>query len=155
VDRWCPALFSGRGTTDPAVDLFLADVPGPGDRTPLVVHGGPDWDHSYLREPLERLGGDRRVLLPDLRGCGRSTCGLPMGDYTWDAAVGDPLALLDALGIARADVLGFSPGGAIAQRLVLAAPDRVRSLIVGRRRGSRRCGTSSTGGDVRVRVSGH
>ncbi|HEY1915095.1 MAG TPA: alpha/beta fold hydrolase [Streptosporangiaceae bacterium] len=42
----------------------------------------------------------------------------------------DLIALLDALGIARADVLGFSYGGMIAARLALAAPGRVRRLIV-------------------------
>ncbi|MEU4548225.1 alpha/beta fold hydrolase [Nonomuraea dietziae] len=45
---------------------------GPRDRTLLIVHGGPDWDHSYLVEPLDRLAGERRLLFPDLRGCGRS-----------------------------------------------------------------------------------
>ena len=95
-----------------------------------MIHGGPDWDHSYLRDPLEQFVGTQRVLLPDLRGCGRSTRGLTMYDYTWDAAVNDLLGLLDVLGIDTAHVLGFSTGGAIAQRLTLAAPDRVHSLIV-------------------------
>jgi pimeloyl-ACP methyl ester carboxylesterase len=40
------------------------------------------------------------------------------------------LALLDALGEQQVDVLGFSYGGLIAQRLVVAAPERFRSLIV-------------------------
>ena len=119
-----------RVAADPAIDLFLATVPGPPDKVLLVIHGGPDWDHSYLRVPLDRLAGTRRVLLPDLRGCGRSTSGLALADYSWDAAVSDMVGLLDALGIERADVLGFSTGGSIAQRLVLAAPGRVRRLIV-------------------------
>jgi pimeloyl-ACP methyl ester carboxylesterase len=93
----------------------------------LVVHRGPDWDHTYLRDPLCRLPG---VVLPDLRGCGRSTRGLLSHRYTWDAVVSDLLALLDTLGIAQADVLGFSTGGLIAQRLVLAAPHRFRRLVV-------------------------
>jgi pimeloyl-ACP methyl ester carboxylesterase len=119
-----------RVAADPAIDLFLATMPGPPDKVLLVIHGGPDWDHSYLRVPLDRLAGTRRVLLPDLRGCGRSTSGLAPADYSWDAAVRDLLGLLDALGIDRADVLGFSTGGSIAQRLALAAPGRVGRLIV-------------------------
>jgi pimeloyl-ACP methyl ester carboxylesterase len=119
-----------RVAADPAIDLFLATMPGPPDKVLLVIHGGPDWDHSYLRVPLDRLAGTRRVLLPDLRGCGRSTSGLALADYSWDAAVRDLLGLLDALGIDRADVLGFSTGGSIAQRLALAAPGRVGRLIV-------------------------
>ena len=55
------------------VDLFLACAGSPADPPLLVIHGGPDRDHSYLREPLARLAGSRRLLMPDLRGCGRST----------------------------------------------------------------------------------
>jgi pimeloyl-ACP methyl ester carboxylesterase len=118
-----------RVGTDPIVELFVAGTDGPADRTLLVVHGGPDWDHSYLREPLDAVT-DRRLLLPDLRGCGRSTRGLPAGEYTWDAVVADLVALLDATGTPTVDVLGFSTGGLIAQRLVLAVPHRVRRLVV-------------------------
>jgi len=119
-----------RVPAEQEVDLFVAEVPGPQETPLLVIHGGPDWDHSYLRDPLEQFTGTQRTLLPDLRGCGRSTRGLSLHDYTWHAAVNDLLGLLDVLGIGTAHVLGFSTGGAIAQRLTLAAPDRVRSLIV-------------------------
>jgi pimeloyl-ACP methyl ester carboxylesterase len=112
------------------VELFTAQVPGPADRTLLVIHGWPDWDHSYLRQPLARLSPGHRVIWADLRGCGRSTQGLADDQYSPAAATADLIALLDALGIARADVLGFSYGGMIAVRLALAAPGRVRRLIV-------------------------
>ncbi len=81
----------------PVVELFVAQTPGPAGNPLLVIHGGPDWDHTYLREPLGQLAGRRRVILPDLRGCGRSTLGLPDGQYTPAAAAGDLTALLDAL----------------------------------------------------------
>jgi pimeloyl-ACP methyl ester carboxylesterase len=119
-----------RVGVEPDVELFVAETAGPAERTVLVIHGGPDWDHSYLREPLVELSGDHRVLLPDLRGCGRSTRGLPEHEYNWDAVVRDLLALLTAKQIETADVLGFSTGGRIAQRLALAAPHRVRRLVV-------------------------
>jgi pimeloyl-ACP methyl ester carboxylesterase len=115
---------------DPGVELFVALSGGPPERAVLVIHGGPDWDHSYLREPLDRRAGRYRLILPDLRGCGRSSRGLGDGQYTPDTAVADLLALLDALGVTRADVLGFSYGGLLAQRLALAAPGRVRRLII-------------------------
>lgn len=119
-----------RVSADPAVELFTAQVPGPADRALLVIHGGPDWDHSYLRQPLARLSPGHRVIWADLRGCGRSTQGLADDQYNPAAATADLIALLDALGIAAADVLGFSYGGMIAARLALAAPGRVRRLIV-------------------------
>jgi pimeloyl-ACP methyl ester carboxylesterase len=109
-------------STDPLVELFVASTSGPADRTLLVIHGGPDWDHSYLRQPLGELACGHRVVLADLHGCGRSTQGLADDLYTPDAVVADLTALLDALGVERADVLGLSYGGLLAQRLTLAAP---------------------------------
>ena len=119
-----------RVAREPRVELFVAQSPGPADRALLVIHGGPDWDHTYLRAPLAELAGHCRLIFADLRGCGRSTRGLDPARYTPDAAVADLLALLDALGLPRADVLGFSYGGLLAQRLALSAPDRVRRLII-------------------------
>jgi pimeloyl-ACP methyl ester carboxylesterase len=122
------AMFAeSRVPVGPDVTLFVARTASAAGTPLLVVHGGPDWDHTYLRDPLYRLAN---VVLPDLRGCGRSTRDLPSHRYTWDAVVTDLLALLDALGIVRTDVLGFSTGGLIAQRLVLAAPHRFRRLVV-------------------------
>lgn len=112
------------------VELFVAHA-GVGTGHPLlVVHGGPDWDHSYLREPLVRLCGGRRLLLPDLRGCGRSARGLPLTRYHPDAVIADLLEILDAFGIIAADVLGFSHGGLLAQRLAVTAPERIHRLII-------------------------
>ena len=114
----------------PHVELFTAQWPGPADRALLVIHGGPDWDHSYLREPLSRLRGRYHLVLPDLRGCGRSTTGLGDDQYVPDAAVADLVALLGVLGLGSVDVLGFSYGGLLAQRLAIAIPGRVRRLII-------------------------
>lgn len=112
------------------ITLFVASAGAPGRAPLLVVHGGPDWDHSYLREPLSQLAGRPRVVLPDVRGCGRSTRGLGDAHYTPDAVVADLLGLADALGERRFSVLGFSWGGFIAQRLAVAAPERVDRLVV-------------------------
>jgi pimeloyl-ACP methyl ester carboxylesterase len=117
-------------SADPVVELFVAQTPGPAGNALLVIHGGPDWDHTYLREPLSRLAGRHRLILPDLRGCGRSTRGLADSQYTPAAAAGDLAVMLDELGIGHADVLGFSYGGLIAQRLALAEPGRVRRLVI-------------------------
>src|SRR5579859_1879373 len=90
---------------EPPVRLFTAHSTGPADQALLIIHGGPDWDHSYLRQPLERLADTHRLVFADLRGCGRSTTSLPPQAYTPDAAIADLLALLDALRIGHTDVL--------------------------------------------------
>ncbi|MEU7898584.1 alpha/beta hydrolase [Nonomuraea sp. NPDC049152] len=104
--------------------LHVREFGGPADRTLLVVHGGPDWDHSYLVEPLDRLAGEHRLLFPDLRGCGRSPAAEPL---TPDAMVDD---LAELIGSSPVDVLGFSYGGLLAQRLAVRYPELIRRLIV-------------------------
>jgi pimeloyl-ACP methyl ester carboxylesterase len=116
--------------SNPQVELFTARSTASAGTALLVIHGGPDWDHTYLLEPLIDLAESRPLLFADLRGCGRSTSGLPDDAYHPDAAIADLFALLDALEIERADVLGFSYGGLLAQRLALAASERVRRLII-------------------------
>jgi pimeloyl-ACP methyl ester carboxylesterase len=115
---------------EPMVELFVAETSGDPDRTLLVIHGGPDWDQMYLREPLVELGGDRHVVFVDLRGCGRSTRGLPGPAHTPAAAVQDPVVLIDQLGRRPIDVLGFSYGGLLAQRLLVSAPEKVRRAVI-------------------------
>lgn len=123
VERLMPVSDS------PDVSLFVAETEGGPDRTLLVVHGGPDWDQMYLRDPLVRLAGERRVVFVDLRGCGRSTRGLPALAHTPAASVADLVTLIGALGGGPVDVLGFSYGGLLTQRLLLAAPALVERAV--------------------------
>jgi pimeloyl-ACP methyl ester carboxylesterase len=94
----------------------------------LLVPGIPavasDW------APLaERLSGSRRVIAYDNRGSGRSS--VTPGPYTTASLAADAVALLDRLGIERADVFGMSLGGMIAQELALGWPERVDRLVLG------------------------
>jgi pimeloyl-ACP methyl ester carboxylesterase len=117
-------------STEPRVELFVARSGGPADRALLVIHGGPDWDHTYLRDPLAEMAGRIQLIMPDIRGCGRSTCGLASDYYTPEAVVSDLAVLLGQLGLTCADVLGFSYGGLLAQRLAISHPSLVRRLII-------------------------
>lgn len=119
-----------RVSAAPPIDLYVAETPAAADHTLLVIHGGPDWDHTYLIEPLRGLGSRRHIMWPDLRGCGRSTRGLAPHDCSAEAVVRDLLALVDQSHVSTIDVLGFSYGGCVAQRLALTAPDRIRRLII-------------------------
>jgi pimeloyl-ACP methyl ester carboxylesterase len=69
-----------------------------------------------------------RITTFDNRGVGQSAT--PSGDYRIADFAADTAALMDALGIASAHVVGSSMGGAIAQELALAHPERVRSLVL-------------------------
>lgn len=98
---------------------------------PLVVlHGGPDWDHSYLMPGVRVVAERRRVVLFDLRGCGRSSRGLPATQYQPELVVDDLVALIDLLGCDAVDLLGFSTGGQIAQLFLAGHPERVHAVVL-------------------------
>ena len=99
---------------------------GRGD--PLVlVHGLAD-DHRAWRRAVADLMLGHRAVMYDLRGHGETTLGSPDGTLR---QLGDDLvALLDALGLARVDIAGFSLGGTIAMRTAIDHPERVRRLVL-------------------------
>lgn len=66
--------------------------------------------------------------MPDLRGHGRSS--RPADGYAMDDHAADVLALMDALGIRTATVVGHSMGSLVAQRVAARAPDRVERLVL-------------------------
>lgn len=95
-------------------------------RTQLVlIHGAGG---SYLHWPAEirHLAGED-ILAIDLPGHGASKRG---GSKTLDAYAGSVIELMDCLDISQAVLAGHSMGSAIAQRLSLDSPERVRGLIL-------------------------
>src|SRR6202022_2346502 len=79
------------------------------------------------------LAGLFRVLRYDLRGHGLTDgSAAQRGERGYDVALlaGDVVALLDALGIARAHFCGLSIGGMIGLHLAATAPERVASLVL-------------------------
>ena len=68
------------------------------------------------------------MILFDNRGAGESEC--PPPPWTVPDMAADAIGVLDALGIARAHVLGVSMGGMIAQEMAIRWPERVDRLVV-------------------------
>lgn len=93
----------------------------------LLVHGLMVTGEMF--EPvIERFVARHRVIVPDLRGHGRSR-GLPP-PYTAAQLASDLFHLLDYLGIDSTAVLGYSQGGAIAQQFVLDHPKQCNRLVL-------------------------
>jgi pimeloyl-ACP methyl ester carboxylesterase len=93
----------------------------------LLVHGLMVTGEMF--EPvIGPLATRHRVIVPDLRGHGRSR-GLPPPYHAAQLA-SDLARLLDHLGIDSMAVLGYSQGGAIAQQLVLDHPKRCDRLVL-------------------------
>jgi pimeloyl-ACP methyl ester carboxylesterase len=106
-----------------------------GEGDPIVlIHGfastaAINWVHPGWVTTLTKAR--RRVIALDNRGHGASSKPYDPAAYHSATMAVDVCALLDHLGIARADVMGYSMGARIAAYLALAHPDRVRSLILG------------------------
>jgi len=73
----------------------------------------------------------RRTIAPDNRGHGASSKLYDPAAYHSATMAEDVRALLDHLGLAHADVMGYSMGARIAAYLALAHPERVRSIVLG------------------------
>jgi pimeloyl-ACP methyl ester carboxylesterase len=103
---------------------------GEGARPLVLVHGftGFRQDFAPAIDPLLPTAG--RIITLDLRGHGASTNTGEEAHYTLDALAADVVATLAALGIEPCDLLGHSMGGMLAQRVALAAPERVASLVL-------------------------
>jgi len=96
---------------------------------PLMLVNGLGSDHLEWLHQLSAFAPHFRVIVFDNRGTGMSD--VPPGPYTTARMADDVAALLGALEIARAHVLGVSLGGMIAQEVALRHPDRVEGLVLG------------------------
>ncbi|WP_431283059.1 tripartite tricarboxylate transporter substrate-binding protein [Humitalea sp. 24SJ18S-53] len=95
---------------------------------PLVLVHGVGSDLEDLDAVAERLGDGFRILRYDLRGHGQSER-VP-GPYDLADFAADLVELMDHVGFAQADVMGFSLGALITQRLALDYPNRTRRLAM-------------------------
>lgn len=100
----------------------------------MLVHGFA----SNRNEMWRRLGWygaferkRRRLIALDCRGHGESAKPHAPEAYARDKMVGDVFALMDHLGVGRADVMGYSMGARIALACALARPERIDHLIAG------------------------
>ena len=99
-----------------------------GDGRPLLLINGLGSNAEMWGAVEERLSGGARTIAFDLPGSGRSPTSLRPQTISGLAALS--VSLLDELGHAQADVLGFSLGGLVAQQLGRDFPDRIRRVAL-------------------------
>jgi pimeloyl-ACP methyl ester carboxylesterase len=115
-----------RVTAENAIDYAYRDL-GEGE-VPLVLlqhfRGNLDnWDPVLA----DALAADRRMVAFDNVGVGATTGRTPS---TVEAMAHDAIAFVDALGLKRIDLLGFSIGSFVAQEIALIRPDLPRRLVL-------------------------
>jgi pimeloyl-ACP methyl ester carboxylesterase len=104
------------------------EVHGSGGIPLLLLHGGLFNIDLQFGELLPSLAANRTVIAADFQGHGRTNdIDRPL---TSAGLASDVVGLLEHLGVSRADVFGFSVGGAVALELAIGHPELVRKLIV-------------------------
>ncbi|GHF21845.1 alpha/beta hydrolase [Streptomyces werraensis] len=100
---------------------------GQGPGLVLLHGGGPD---RYSLLPLaRRLADGFTVVLPDIRGYGRSVC-TDSARHTWTQYTDDVHVLMEHLELPHAALGGTGLGGTITLRAAAAHPERIRAAIV-------------------------
>ncbi len=123
-----PAACAATLTLETAGGRYAYRRLGHPRRTPLVLLNRfrgtmDDWDPAFL----DRVAAHRDVILFDNLGVARSGGTAPATLEGWAENV---VAFVRGLGLAQADLLGFSFGGLVAQELTLRRPELVRRLLL-------------------------
>jgi haloalkane dehalogenase len=100
---------------------------GAGDPV-VLLHGIPTWSFLW-RDVIPPLAETRRVIAPDLLGHGFSDR-RDRFDRSLAAQTEMVCALLDVLGLDRADIVGHDTGGGVALIMAIRRPERVRRLVL-------------------------
>lgn len=99
-----------------------------GDGFPLVLLHGFGQTGRTWQPYLDTFAPHFRVIIPDLRGHGRSTN--PRNEFTHRQAAYDIFALLDTLGIDRFRAMGISTGGMTLIHMATQQPARVEAMVL-------------------------
>lgn len=129
-NAWVRCMETFQEIVTVAVNDLNIAVTLAGSGPPLLLLHGFTGSAATWAPFLPIFGTRRRVIAPDLIGHGDTDAPAAPDRYRMEQSVADLLALLDRLGVAQADVLGYSMGGRVALHLALAAPRRIRTLLL-------------------------
>jgi pimeloyl-ACP methyl ester carboxylesterase len=100
-----------------------------GSGEPLVMIAGlANTMDVWPIEVIETLAKRFQLIIPDNRGMGHSTANNTT--FTYKLFADDVIGLLDALGVEKTNVIGFSMGSTITQQLLLAYPQRFNKAVI-------------------------
>jgi haloacetate dehalogenase len=127
-------MFPGFASRTVQVDGASVFVRHAGEGPPvLLLHGHPRTSATWHRVAPQLVERGFTVICPDLRGYGGSRGPAPTEDHSAHskrAVAGDMVAVARALGHEQFQLVGHDRGSAVALRLVLDHPDRVRRVAL-------------------------
>jgi pimeloyl-ACP methyl ester carboxylesterase len=95
----------------------------------ILLHGGLATAEASWHEPLPKLAETYHVLAPDSRGHGRTDN--PATSLSYAQMADDVAAFIEAVGVERPLIAGYSDGGQIALEFGLRHPGKARALVLG------------------------
>lgn len=110
------------------VRLRVVDAGPPGGPVVVLAHGFPELAFSWRHQIPALAAAGYRVLAPDQRGYGGSSCPEEIEAYDIAALTGDLVGLIDAVGAERAVLVGHDWGATVAWSVPLLFPDRVAAV---------------------------
>ncbi|MEV2202067.1 alpha/beta hydrolase [Streptomyces fradiae] len=116
--------------TAPGVRLWVEERGAADAPALLLVMGAQASGLAWPGELVDALAAHHRVIRYDHRDTGRSTWSYETEPYAITDLARDALAVLDALGVERAHLVGMSLGGMLAQFLLADHPERVLSATL-------------------------
>ncbi|MFM0527706.1 alpha/beta hydrolase [Paraburkholderia strydomiana] len=93
----------------------------------ILLHGGLGHSGNWGYQVPALLAAGHRVVVIDSRGHGRST--RDARPYKYELMASDVLAVMDALALERAAIVGWSDGACVAMVLGMVAPQRVAGVF--------------------------
>ena len=117
--------FQHHRASNGAVGLHAVSL---GDGPAVVlIHGFPQHWWMWRKTMIGLAAAGYRAIAVDQRGCGGSD--IPHGPYDKATLAGDVAAVMDALSVPTASIVGYDHGGGTALALGYTAPDRVEKLV--------------------------
>jgi pimeloyl-ACP methyl ester carboxylesterase len=107
--------------------IWCASYGPPTGRAVILLHGGFGHGGNFANQVPALTEAGYRAVVIDSRGHGRST--RDDRPYSYELMAGDVVAVMDALGLGRAALIGWSDGACIAMTLAKAQPERVAGVF--------------------------
>jgi pimeloyl-ACP methyl ester carboxylesterase len=98
-----------------------------GEGSPVILLHGGMANADYWGNQVPALAPHHTVIVMDSRGHGRST--RDSRPLSYDLMADDVVALMDVLGVPKADIVGWSDGGTLGLGLAMRYPERVRRIF--------------------------
>ena len=119
------AQANGKTVSVNGIDLYYEEF---GQGEPFVLLHGFSGSGGGWKQNIEALSAKYRLIVPDMRGHGRSTN--PSGEFTHRQYAKDVYALLDKLGIKQFKGMGASSGGMTLLHMATQQPERAEAIIL-------------------------